>query len=52
MGRQKHTLPNFKIINEPTCPCGTKESTTDHIIYECGKLKIQREKLKKTALIN
>jgi len=46
----KAYLHRFKIIKEPTCPCGTAEQTTDHVIYECEMLTKEREKLKKTAL--
>jgi len=49
-GKTKAYLHLFKIIKEPTCPCGTAERTTDHVIYECEKLTKQREKLKTTAL--
>jgi len=48
-GKIKAYLHHFKIIKEPTCPCGTAEQTTDHVIYVCEKLTKQREKLKTTA---
>jgi len=37
-GKTKAYLHHFKIIKEPTCPCGTAEQTMDHVIYECKKL--------------
>jgi len=49
-GKTKTYLHLFKIINEPTCPCGRAEQTTEHLIYECGKLTKEREKLKTTSL--
>jgi len=49
-GKTKAYLHLFKTIKEPTCPCGTAEKTTDHVIYECEKLTKEREKLKTTAL--
>ena len=49
-GETKAYLHHFKIIEEPTCPCGTAEQTTDHIIFECETLTKEREMLKTTAL--
>jgi len=37
-GKTKAYLHRFKIIKEPTRPCGTAEQTTEHLIYECEKL--------------
>jgi len=51
-GKTKTYLHRFKIIKEPTCPCGTAEQTTEHLTYECEKLTKEREKLKTTALQN
>jgi hypothetical protein len=42
----------FKIIEEPTCPCGTAEQTTGHLIFECETKTKDRERLKTTALRN
>jgi len=42
-GKTKAYLHRFKIIEEPTCSCGTAEQTTDHVIYECETLT-KREK--------
>ena len=47
--KTKAYLRRFKIIKEPTCPCGTAEQTTEHVIYECETLTKDREKLKTTA---
>jgi primosomal protein N' len=37
-GKTKAYLHRFKIIEEPTCPCGTAEQTTEHLIFECEAL--------------
>jgi len=42
-GKTKTYLHRFKIIKEPTCPCGTAEQTTDPIIYELEKLRRERK---------
>jgi hypothetical protein len=46
-GKTRAYLQRFNIIEEPTCPCGTAEQTTDHIIFECETLTKEREKLQK-----
>jgi len=38
------------VIEEPTCPCGNGDQTTDHIIYECERLTKERDRLMKTAV--
>jgi hypothetical protein len=48
-GKTRAYLHRFKNIEEPTCPCGTAEQTTDHVIFECEKLTKEREKLKTSA---
>jgi hypothetical protein len=48
-GKTRAYLHRFKIIKEPTCPCGTAEQTTDHIIFDCAMLTKDREKLKISA---
>jgi len=47
---EKAYLHYFKIIKETTCPCGTAEETTDHVIYECETLTKERKKLKTPVL--
>jgi len=51
-GKTRSYLHRFKIIEEPTCPCGTAEQTTDHLIFECETITKERERLKTTALQN
>ena len=38
-------LHKFKIIEPPTCPCGTTEQTIDHLIFQCELLGKERDKL-------
>jgi len=45
-GNIKSYLYRFKIITSPACPCGKNDQTTDHLLYECELLKIQRHSLK------
>jgi hypothetical protein len=49
-GKTKAYLHRFKTIEEPTCPCGTAEQTTNHLIFECETLTKEKEYLKTTAL--
>jgi hypothetical protein len=48
-GKTEAYLHRFKTIKEPTCPCGTAEQTTDHVIFDCAMLTKEREKLKTSA---
>ena len=36
---------HFKIIETPTCPCGNKDQTIDHLLLECELLKKERVSL-------
>jgi len=38
-------LHRFKILDTPTCPCGTKDKTIDHLLYECEPLNKERNSL-------
>jgi len=51
-GKTRAYLHRFKIIEEPTYPCGTAERTTDQLIFECEAITKQRERLKMIALQN
>jgi hypothetical protein len=46
-GKTRDYLYPFKIIDEPTCPCG---KTTEHIIYACERLTKARDNLRKMAI--
>jgi hypothetical protein len=43
-------LHRLKIIGSPECPCKHGTQTVDHLIFQCNKLKNEREKLKTSAL--
>jgi hypothetical protein len=45
-GNIKSYLYRFRIITSPACPCSKNDQTTDHLLYECELLKIQRHCLK------
>jgi len=32
-------LRRFKISDTPSCPCGTQDQTTDHLLFECELLR-------------
>jgi len=49
-GKTRDYLHRFKIIEEPTCPCGKGDQTTDHIICACEKLTKERDRLKKMTI--
>jgi hypothetical protein len=48
-GKTIDYLHRFKIREEPTCPCGKGDQTTDHIIYACEWLTKERVNLRKVA---
>ena len=35
----------FKITETPTCPCGTKDQTIYHLLFECELLNEERDNL-------
>jgi len=49
MGKKSY-VHKFKIIEAPTCPCGTTDQTTDHLIFECELLNKKRDILKLSVL--
>jgi hypothetical protein len=44
-GNLKSYLHKFKIIESPTCPCGTTDQTIDHLLFQCELLGKERDKL-------
>jgi hypothetical protein len=44
-GNIRSYLHRFKILDTPTCPCGTKDQTIDHLLYECELLNKERDSL-------
>ena len=49
-GNIRSYLHRFKIIDTPTCPCGNKDQTIDHLLSECVLLKKERFNFKSAAL--
>jgi len=45
-GNIKLYLYRFNIITSPACPCGKNDKITDHLLYECELLEMQRHSLK------
>jgi hypothetical protein len=45
-GNIKAFLYRFKISENPTCPCGDSDQTSDHMLYEYVLLKTQRGTLR------
>jgi hypothetical protein len=43
-------LHRFKMPETPTCLCGTKDQTIDHLLYECELLNKERDSLISTVL--
>ena len=41
---------SFKIIEAPTCPCGTRDQNIDHLIFECELLNKERTILKQAMV--
>ena len=46
-GKTREYVHGYKIIDNPTCPCGEGAQTTDHVIYECERLSKERERERK-----
>jgi hypothetical protein len=44
-GNLKSYLHRFKIIEAPDCPCGNGNQTTEHVLFDCGILHEDRERL-------
>jgi hypothetical protein len=49
-GNIRSYLYRLKIIETSTCPCGTKDQTIDHLLFECELLKKERDSLISTVL--
>jgi ribonuclease HI len=48
-GNFKAYLHRFYISGEQMCPCGKGDQTTEHIIYDCDRLKEERDRLKEAV---
>jgi hypothetical protein len=44
-GNIRSYLHPFKILETPTCSCGTKDRTINHLLYECKLLNKERYSL-------
>jgi hypothetical protein len=44
-GNIRSYLHRFKIIETPICPCGTKDQTILHLLFECELLNKERDRL-------
>jgi hypothetical protein len=49
-GNIRPYLHRFKILDTPTCPCGTEDQTVDHLLYECELLYKERDSFILTVL--
>jgi hypothetical protein len=49
-GNIRSYLHLFKILDTPTCPCGTEDQTVHHLLYECELLNKERDSLISTVL--
>ena len=45
-GNTRSCLHRLKIIGSPECPCKHGIQTVDHLIFQCNRLKNERENLK------
>jgi hypothetical protein len=48
-GKTRAYLHRFKITDNPSCPCGKGDQTTDRLIYECKLLNKERDRLRTTV---
>jgi hypothetical protein len=44
-GKTEAYLHRFKLAGNPMCPCNEGQQTSEHIIYECKNLEVQRSSL-------
>jgi hypothetical protein len=49
-GNIRSYLDRLKIIGNPECPCKHDIQTVDHLIFQCKRLKNEREILKNNVL--
>jgi len=45
-GKTKSYLHGFKLIDNPMCPCSGGAQSSEHLIYDCEILEIQRKTMK------
>ena len=49
-GNIRSYLHRFKIIETPTCHCGTRDQNLDHLLFECELLNKKRDSLNSTVI--
>jgi hypothetical protein len=49
-GNIRSYVHRLKIIETPTCSCGTKDQTIDHLLFKCELLNNERDSLISTVL--
>jgi hypothetical protein len=49
-GNIRSYLHWLKIVGSPECPCKHGTQTVDRLIFQCNRLKNEREKLKNSVL--
>ena len=49
-GNVRSYLHPLRIIGSPECPCKHGIQTVDHLIFQCNRLKNEREMLKNSVL--
>jgi hypothetical protein len=49
-GNIRSYLHRFKIIDTPTCACGSSDQTIDHPLYKCALIHRERDSLISTAV--
>jgi hypothetical protein len=45
-GKTKSYLHRFKLIDNPMCPCSGGAQSSEHLVYDCEILEIQRKTMK------
>jgi hypothetical protein len=49
-GNIRSYLHRFKIIDTPTCACGSTDQTIDRVLYECALINNDRDSLISTVV--
>jgi len=51
-GKTRSYLHRIKIIETPTSTCGTRDQTTEHLLFECELIKKRKGQTKIKRLAN
>jgi hypothetical protein len=49
-GKTRAYLHRTKILEKADCPCGNRDQTSDHLLYQCAILNKQREIFKRSVI--